>query len=179
MRRIGIIVVCVLLGSAARAAAQEAGQAGIAMGYPTSVAVIFHVTDKVAVRPEFSFQHSTSDFDFLGNDGTQTATGISLGVSGLFYLREWDNVQTYVSPRYEWTRTTFDSDASENESRGTGHVFTGSFGAQYALHRRFGVFGEVGLSYRTSDTEVDGIDTNTNSSSWSTRTAVGAIFYFK
>jgi hypothetical protein len=179
MRRIGIIGVCLLLGMAARAAAQEAGQAGIAMGYPTSVAVIFHATDKVAVRPEFSFRHSTSDLDFLGQDGSRTTTGISVGASGLFYLRDWDKVRTYVSPRYEWTRTTSESDVFASEARTTGHAFTGSFGAQYALDRRFGVFGEVGLTYDTADAELDGVDTDSNNRSWSSRTAVGVIFYFK
>jgi hypothetical protein len=179
MRRIGIIVVCVVLGAASRAAAQEAGQAGIAMGYPTSVAVIFHATDKVAVRPEFTYQRNTSELDFLGDDRSRTSTATSVGVSGLFYLREWDKVRTYVSPRYQWTRTTSEFGDSPNEARGTGHVFMGSFGAQYALDQRFGVFGEVGLSYATTDNEVSGIDTGSSDNAWSTRTAVGVIFYFK
>jgi predicted porin len=56
---------------------------------------------------------------------------------------------------------------------------SGSFGAQYALHRRFSVFGEVGLLIR--DTTSNAAFTTTSSSVTSARplTGIGAILYFK
>jgi len=48
--------------------------------------VIWHVTDQLAVRPDFSFSDSSSDT--LGS-----STGVNFGVSGLWYFQRWDNLR--------------------------------------------------------------------------------------
>ena len=56
---------------------------------------------------------------------------------------------------------------------------TGSVGAQYALGKRFGVFGEVGFGYQHShETGGSLIQTDITSHTIGTRTGVGVILYF-
>ena len=99
-----IVVLGLLLGGGATVNAQEAGQAGITMGYPGSIGILWHVSDSVAVRPEISFSTSSSDNEF----GADT-TNVSGGASALFYVAKWDRVRAYVSPRFAYGRTTSDS----------------------------------------------------------------------
>ena len=154
-------------------AAQEAGKVGVTMGFPESVGIIWHATDRVAVRPEFSFGWSSTDNDLFESDGTSFGAGLS----ALFYVRKWDSLATYVSPRYTFTRSTrsFEGPFTDGEADATSHLVSGSFGAQYWLGDRFSAFGEIGLGYSRSN---DGDEDGSTGSSLSTRSSVGVVFYF-
>ncbi len=167
------------------ATAQEAGQAGIAMGYPGAIGVVYHVSDSVAVRPEFSVSRTTtgSSSSLFPTESTGWATG--LGASALFYFAKRDDVRTYVSPRFGYSRTssTLVSTGSGTVvdtviSHTDGYSGSGSFGAQYTPSRRFGIFGEIGVSYTHSKAKTGTSGIRLTSNSVGTRTAVGAIFYF-
>ena len=54
---------------------------------------------------------------------------------------------------------------------------SGSFGAQYRLSDRFGVYGEIGIQYSHSASDTIIISSATTHS-WGTRSGVGAILYF-
>jgi len=199
-----MLAVSVVLSAGANAFAQDAGQIGVTLGYPSAVGVIWHVTDNVAVRPEISFstgstESPTSSFSGLSAAlGETSSTTVTAGVSGLFYFGEWDKLRAYVSPRYTYTRLTSDSGSTfSTDTRNSAYTVSGSFGAQYQFHRRFAVFGETGFGYahtRTSFTSllllpVIPVGSNVpapvsrseelNSHNWSTRTGAGVIFYFK
>jgi hypothetical protein len=204
MKRLMLAVGAVLFLEA-NALAQEAGQIGVTLGYPTAVGIIWHVTDNVAVRPEISFSTATTGspaFSFTlpnvtADIGETSSTTVIAGVSGLFYFGEWDKLRAYLSPRYTYSRLTSSLNSTfGTETRNSAYTVTGSFGAHYQLHRRFAVFGETGFGYthtRSSFTSVFlqpvipvGINVSpvaqfeeTNSHSWSTRTGAGVIFYFK
>lgn len=184
-----------------RAAAQDAGQIGISMGYPGSIGVVWHVTDAVAVRPDFIFTSASSGL--AGVDDTTTSVGI--GISGLVYVTKDDRLRTYVVPRFTYRRTTSEVSAvyatsvpavvtiglaspvlqpATFKSTTTQKGLSGAFGAQYAIHERFGIFGEVGFGYAESDYEpglaavtLPALETGPHS--WSTQSAVGIVFYFK
>ena len=47
-------VLALLLCGVTGAAAQDGGKAGITMGYPASIGILWHAGDRVAIRPEFS-----------------------------------------------------------------------------------------------------------------------------
>jgi hypothetical protein len=188
MRR-AIVVLGLLLGACAAANAQEAGQIGITMGYPPSIGVVWHVSDSVAVRPEISFSRSSSDNEF-SSDNTTVVTG----VSGLFYLSKWDQVRTYVSPRFSYGHATSDSGGTLGlTSKSSNYNVVGSFGAQYTPHKRFAVFGETGFGYSRSTSSstyeipslaLEGLlptrpTTTSTVTGFSSRTGVGVIFYFK
>ena len=61
--RAAVLVLPVLFVAQSAALAQDKGDVGISMGYPVAVGVVFHLTDSVALRPEISFTHISSDSD--------------------------------------------------------------------------------------------------------------------
>jgi hypothetical protein len=182
MRACGIAAVafCAIFAGAARADAQEKGQVGVTMGYPAAIGLLWHVSDRVAIRPEFSFvRNDNSSIGLFSSDTTFWSLGT--GVSALFYTPVRDNLRTYVSPRFSYSRARGDSGISRSTS--TNYSFAGMFGAQYALGRRFGVFGEVGFAYGRSEsssmTELLGqTRVTSDSDSIGTRTGVGIVLYF-
>jgi hypothetical protein len=167
------------------AQAQDHGHVGAVMGYPTSVGVIWHVSDSFAIRPELSFAFASSEAvpspSGLVSTSSNDQTVVSVGVSALFYLKEWDKARTYVSPRYAYSHTSVTSESiATSEVTTNSHLVAGSFGAQYSLGTHFAVFGEVGLTYShssgSSGSSVITVDINTNSVS--TRSGAGVILYF-
>jgi len=105
MRR--LLIVGFLLPLAAPIAdAQESRRVGVAMGYPESVAVVWHVADALAIRPELSFRSGHSD---SFSDGFSTATSdstfVGVGASALLYVKTWDALRAYISPRVTFSRS--------------------------------------------------------------------------
>lgn len=186
-RALLLAAVCVLL-LPATSRAQERGQIGLTMGVPAAASVIWHVTDRIAVRPEITFAQVTSKADVsLPNASTETRSRqLSYGASLLWYFGASDNVRPYVSPRIAYSRiTTEDSRPSlpgvgddDDDPAGTLAV-SGSFGVQYTPSRRFGLFGEVGIAraHTAQSRSFPGIAVTTSVTSWSTRGAMGVILY--
>jgi predicted porin len=168
--------VMMLLGvCSTNAAAQDSPTTGLVMATPGSVAFIWHVSDSIALRPEIGFSTSTAEPN--RDDPTNpesTLTQWNPGFSVLIYLQRWDTARLYVSPRYVYSRASSEnsSELGSSESTADSHSIAGSIGAEYALHRRFGVFGEVGINYSHGESPT------TVTNSWNHRTAVGAILYF-
>lgn len=207
MKRL-MIGVSMVLSVGANALAQDAGQIGITMGYPSAVGIIWQVTDRVAVRPSIAFSTGSTDSGTLIPDlallggaiqsDEISSTIVTAGVSGLFYFGQWDKLRAYVSPGYAYGRA-FSNIGSTflNDDKHTTYQVTGSFGAHYQFHHRFAVFGETGIGYNHSRTTFSttlfvpvipvGVNVpapvirtaETNSHNWSTRTGAGVIFYFK
>jgi hypothetical protein len=147
--------------------AQDAPKVGLTMGYPGSIGVLWRVADRVAVRPEITLSRSTgeargSDLAGVAPSSTDESTGVGAGISALFYVRRSDALRAYVSPRFAYTRASTSASTggstvvalSTSNSTFQSYLTSGSFGAQYALGRRFGVFGEVGVSYSRTSTAV-------------------------
>ncbi len=184
MKRFAIVVLAVctaMLVAPPAVSAQEQGDTGITMGYPASFGFIFHVTNKIALRPEVVFSRSTTEFEELFADRESTAWTVGVGVSALIYVAQWDQVSAYVSPRYVYSRaesTAVSSLSPESTTTSDSHLFSGSFGAQYKPHPRFSVFGEIGLGYTTSTTTSGVSSLKADGTSVSTRTGAGVIFYF-
>ena len=176
------------------ASAQESGRVGISMGYPTAVGVVWHMSDAIAVRPEVSFTTTTADVTLT----TSSSTTYGVGVSGLFYVKRWDALRAYVSPRYSYQRGSSTSTLAinlpitlpielpsiESTSRSAQHTISGSFGAQYLAHEHFGIFGEIGAGYSTLKLTVDapasqtGLISAPTGHSFGVRSGAGVIFYF-
>jgi hypothetical protein len=179
--------------------AQETGSVGLTMGYPPAFGVILHVADRVAVRPELSWSHNSSEvistititLQGISNTTSSRSTSdswtVGVGASGLFYISKSDGLSTYVSPRLMYTRGASSTTSSTpspitpnpSEFTTSGYLASGSFGAQYALGRRFGVFGEVGLAYsRTKASNNLTVAGRTTTHTVNTRTGAGVLWYF-
>jgi hypothetical protein len=171
----------------APAYAQDKGDVGLTMGYPNAIGVIYHVSDRFAIRPEITFSTSSGKNESPLSTTEGDTVSVGVGVSGIFYLRQWDKLRTYVCPRYTYnhgenttTSTLINPLFDDNESTITSnaHSFVGTFGAQFSVHERFSIFGEVGAAYSHQRTrsEVSGIRGSSNQ--FATRTGAGVIFYF-
>jgi hypothetical protein len=184
MRIARLATMAALMGLAAvsTAGAQEQHTVGITMGYPASIGLLWRLNDKVAIRPELSITGSDS-----GSSGSSFVTDTSswalgTGVSALFYLHKYDNLRTYVVPRFTYNRNSNTSTSSgfttaETTTTNTSAGFAGSFGAQYSLGDRFGVFGEVGFGFNHSTAKSSFSGTTLSGNTWGSRTGVGIIFY--
>ena len=171
----------VLLGGlvATPTSAQEAGDVGVTVSAPSAIGVIWHVTPRVAIRPDLSFSFNESDAA-VGTD--ISSKSFTLGGSVLFYTGRWDNLQTYVAPRlsYSWTSSSIDGGGTSLDSSQDGWSLSGTFGAQYSLGTRFAVFAEAGLAYssQTAETPTSFGDNERTTWTFGTRTVVGATLYF-
>jgi hypothetical protein len=178
------------------ALAQEA-RVGLTMGYPTAVGVLWQVSDRVAVRPEFSWAHSSIENDNAFAQNSADSTGVGFAVSALVRLRQWGAVRSYIAPRFEAVRSTTETtvelpspqfppgfpSSRTVETTSTSYEGGGSIGVQASPAPHFGVFGEVGLMYGRTRTEGnssllgDALST-TRGNSASIRSAVGVILFF-
>ena len=161
------------------ASAQEAGKVGVTMSFPASVGIIWHASEKIAVRPDFSFAHSSTDTSI----GETSSDSVGLGLSVLFYTKKWDNAAMYVAPRFLWSHASGESRADvgdfESDSSADAFAYSGSVGAQGWIGSRFSVFGEVGLSYTsTSSDSSSPLASEVKTKAFSLRSGVGAILYF-
>jgi hypothetical protein len=167
--------------AAATASAQEKGDNGITMGFPASVGFAAHVSDRVALRPELNLSFGSTDtntgFDFV----TSKNNLIGAGFSALIYIGAPDKLRTYVSPRYIFNRSHIEVQSpfgTNTSNTSNSHTMVVSFGAQYALHERFSVFGEVGLASTFERRESGQTPVRADTTTVSTRTGAGIVFYF-
>ena len=170
-----------ILGSASHAFAQGKGDNGITMGYPLSVGLVTRISDRLALRPELQLSWTTSETESPFQATGVDSTVIGVGISALIYIGDVDKLRTYICPRYVFGRTSITTqspfgDSSENSVKS--HTLIGSFGAQYALHDRFGVFGEVGVGVTGDRRRSSFTPTSTEMTTVNTRTGVGLVFYF-
>jgi hypothetical protein len=206
------VAAATLLLSPLTVRAQDDPKVGLTMGYPSAVGVLWQVNNLVALRPEFTWTRTSSDSptttDPLGNPvaGSSSDTWTTgVGFSALFYLHRYDNLRTYVSPRFTYSRTSglTDITGSSVSSSSDGWVYStsGSFGAQYGLGRHFAVFGEIGMNYASTTTRTSVVESRTvvvsvgpagpaistttftvrtdqHSNQFSTRSGAGIVFYF-
>jgi hypothetical protein len=172
-----MFVLIVVIASARPARAQEAGQVGLTMAGPAAVGIIWQATDRLAIRPDFTFSHSSNSVP------ASSSSSVGIAVSALFYVRKWDDLRVYLSPRFGYQRSSFTyGDFLPSSSSMNAYSGSGSFGAEYSLDRRFAVFAETGLIYSRSsvagrpEAPLPSLDSSTHT--WGTRGGVGAIIYF-
>ena len=184
MRIRRILALCSLLvaGLPTLAAAQEQHKIGITMGYPAAAGVLWHVSPKVAIRPELTFAGSSTETTSSSLAIEGSGWNLGTGVSALFYLRTEERLRTYFSPRFTYSHSSSSSSSSgvtTSELEQTTNVVgvSGSFGAQYAVGDRFTVFGELGFSFSHSHSKASQLPTSGSGNGWGLRSGVGIVYY--
>jgi hypothetical protein len=167
---------------AALAAAQDTRKVGLTMGYPASFGVLWHVSDKMAIRPELSFGGSSSETIASSTDIEGDNWSVATGASVLVYPRTYDHLRTYIAPRLSYVHSSSTSTSSSfttSTLKTTTNAVAGAglFGAEYALGDRFKVFGEIGFGFTHSSSKAEAIPTTGSGNSWGTRTGIGVVFY--
>src|SRR5262249_4321639 len=157
------------------AAAQDAPRFALVMGYPAELGVLVRVTDRLAIRPELTWTHGTTETVttstiFVGTTvtstsvtTTSTSNTIGSGVSGLIYVMKRDSLRTYLVPRFGYSRTSNSTDlpispiaVAPSSTTTSSYGVSGALGAEYALAKHFGVFGEIGVGYQHSTLDFAG-----------------------
>ena len=128
----------------------------------------------------------TSQTGEVSSLGSSDSWALAAGMSGLFYVRQWEALRAYVVPGFAYVRTKTTSEQSESIVEE--YAGSGSFGLQYALGRRFGIFAEVGVEYSllkssggpsaASPGPQTGSVTRSTTHMVVPRSGIGAIFYF-
>jgi hypothetical protein len=181
MRAMKIFVMCCVFGAiAAIAHAQDAGRVGLTTGYPASIGIQWHISERTAIRPEISFATSSSSSQSLIN-ATTDFSSFGTGVSLLFFSPLRDNLKLYVAPRFGYSRTSGTTEFTESNT--DIYSIGGSFGGHYALGRRFALFGEAGFQYShqhgaIKSSPASALQTTSRGDSAATRTGVGIVIYF-
>lgn len=182
MRAVKIVAIgCVFGAVAVTATAQDAGRVGLTTGYPASIGVLWHISENIAIRPEFSFTSNSSSSESPFVEATTDFSSLGTEVSVLFFSPLRDNLKLYFAPRFGYSRTSGSSDVTE--STADNYSIGGMFGGHYALGRRFAVFGEAGFQYSHVESSVTSsalpaLHTTSTSDAVGTRTAVGVVIYF-
>jgi hypothetical protein len=193
--RVTCATVLVLLGIASPVSAQDERRVGLVMGVPVQVGILWHATERVAVRPDVSFSWSSSDLaaassDYVDYSSSTSLSRLSLGLALLYYVGDDEGVRTYLAPRYRASRVSTSSEStlvipgipdvlpgSDRRLTQVSHSGGVSFGASYAPGDRLAVFGEAGLEFATSSSpRLDDIEAT--SRAVGTTAGVGVVFYF-
>lgn len=126
------IVVILWLG-ASGAGAQEHGRVAVDLGYPPAFAVLWRVSDRIALRPEFSFSYSA------GGQNPKVWT-VTPGASALLSIHSIEGTTPYVGARLAgfWIKD------GPGPEQWLGAVLVG---ARHSIERHFGVSGETGVAY--------------------------------
>lgn len=184
------------------AAAQPTKPVAVTLGYPAAVGLIWHVNDRLAVRPDVTLNRSETKTTLTStaaglfggvststSTSTQTDTTWSTGLSLLVTLADLDDLRLYFVPRVSYLRATTSSEASVAGLGGLGSFSSdndgvtalGGVGAHYMLGTRAAVFAESGVQYvRQSFSSAIPGTTGTKSTATSVglRSAVGFAVYF-
>jgi hypothetical protein len=194
MARSIVTAALLMLAAASPLRAQEKGQVGIAVAYPQEAGLVWHVAERIALRPDVSFRWSSNELTngpLLPSSSTQSsndAWNYLIGVSALVYVKKWDALSAYLVPRFAYGRgratstltSSINVGSPETRSETTDYEASGSFGAQYALHHRFSVFSELGLAYTRSKTSTvpASLIGGATSDNLAPKAGVGIVFYF-
>lgn len=178
--RVMLLVVFGFIGITANVEAQDKGRIGVTTGYPGAIGVQWHVAERIAVRPEFSFSKADTSSDGLVAASTDFWS-LGAGVSVPFFSSVTDNLRTYVAPRFSFARTHGHGDVTSSTT--DSYTVAGMFGAQYLLGHRFALFGELGFGYTrqtgsATTTVVTVVRTTNHGNTLASRTGIGVILYF-
>jgi hypothetical protein len=160
-RRVLVMTAVIWLGAGVdMALAQEPDHVGITMGFPTSVGVLCPLGAHFAIRPEFSWAHTsdvTTETGFVGglpgaSLTSSDATHLAGGVSVLVYVRRWDALRAYVSPRFTYSKATETINPpvlpASPSLTSREYSVSGSFGASTHLLDTLESLARLGLSSR-------------------------------
>ena len=181
MRVVRTAALVLLVCGVGTAHAQSNRRVGLTMGYPAAIGVLWHVSDRIAIRPEIDFSRvavtsETTSTVFPGIGDEVTSRIVKPAVSALIYLARRDELRTYVTPRFAYSS----SDTSQSDQSSSTYFVSGSFGAQQQVGGQFAVFGELGLEYTRGTTRLSATTLSITSrrSGIASRAGVGVALYF-
>jgi hypothetical protein len=163
----GVSLFAVLAVSVAPALhAQDKDGVGLVIQTPASLGVSLSASPKVALRPDVNFTRSTSS----SGGASSTASNWSIGLSVPIYMSDADNLRTYFSPRYAYSRAKFTPASGASSTQPT-NAFSVSYGVEWSAMKRLHFFGEVGPQYTTSTSA------SVDNHAFGLRSSLGLVLY--
>ena len=92
--------------------AQDKGDTGLTISAPSAIGIIWHPSERLAIRPDFSFGLTETDGE--GTLPDISSKNFAIGVSALLYTHRWDELRLYVSPRFTYSHATTSIDTPVN-----------------------------------------------------------------
>jgi hypothetical protein len=205
MRIYFAVILVTVLAPVAPAAAQANRSFGVTLGYPAQFGFVWHISDRIAIRPDIGFSVASSETQsdsegvLPGSPGTTITSAastdsVSARITALVRVARWDQIGLYVAPSYSYssgsgtTTTTITTPlpvfpglpprppvTNTTTIDTRSHAGGGAIGVQVGVHERFAIFAETGLRYTKTTTE--GFARNT-SSGVSSAGSLGAVLYF-
>jgi opacity protein-like surface antigen len=194
MRGLSIVIILACISTPLRA--QDAGSIGLTLGLGgrASIGAIYHPWKSFALRPMVGYTENTgeaSDERDLPSSYSNESTTQSyfVGLNAQYYLDVIENLSSYVGAGGSYSLGKFESTSRYHSqtqdtevtrtSTTKGVGATAYFGLQYALSKRFNVYGELGAWYTWTTYRRDDAPNQKQSAtglSLST-SALGVIFY--
>jgi hypothetical protein len=135
MSRLRVIAVScgLVLTTASAASAQDERRVGLVMGFPASVGVVWHVSDRLALRADGTYNWSSATIEGVDDSLTTSPSPIpvfeiaitqesstqsgSIGLSLLFDLHRQEQFRIYLAPRVGWAVAHTESTVTIDVSR--------------------------------------------------------------
>lgn len=157
--------------------AQKAGAAGVLLR-GSSIGILWHVSDNVALRPEIAISKASSTTSSGAAETTTDSWAANFGSSAHFYVAHWNAVRAYLSPQYHYMHGKATSTGVPSSSSSSTHSVSGMFGTQYVVSDRFSIFGELGAQYAWQPKWSTSATTTARSWQLDTKTSIGVVIYF-
>lgn len=168
----------------ASSAAQSPDRPRIGLVLGSSVGVIWHVSDRFALRPSVAASKWSSSTRSDGGSAHRSSSwSYTAALDNLIYVQRREPISTYISMGISYQ--TGRSRPNLNDQYVIG--VPASFGAQFSPHRRLSVWGEAGLALTLTRRTIHptliegqsiGSSGKASSNEVSTRSSVGMVFYF-
>ena len=152
----------------------QAGRFGMVIMYPDAIGVMFNASHAASLKADIGFSTSANNYTLLGSGFTSRTTTVAVGIGTLLYVYSAGDARLYLSPRFEYGRSSYNTPAGAVTTPSYGGV--GSIGVQYEFNRRVAAFAEGGVSYAREKTSLPtSVDVT---STWRARVSLGVLFWF-
>lgn len=182
MKKMLIAAAIAMAATTASFGAVKANKIGANFQYDGSLptfGVWWHVTDMVAIAPSIGFKNTSNTYNSTAANKEDSTTELQLGVGVPIYLAHFNALSLFVAPEFSYTsksdKLTPQAGASTTSSSSVLGI-SAALGLQVEVHAQVHLFGAFAFGYSSEDTgNASGQKTGIIST---TRTAIGAIFYF-
>lgn len=175
MKKLMMILLAMAVSTAAFASNVKGGKFGVDYYYSggqSSWGAWYHVTDMIAIAPQFGFERENN---VIGDTVDENTTTWSAGLLVPIYLANFNKLDMFVAPGVVYASQTFKDKIDDTNDRKDNYLnLTVALGMQIAVTEQLHIFGMTGINYSTHTDDAKRDD----SSFGLGRTSVGAIFYF-
>ncbi len=172
-----LILMVVIVLSVGYLEAQDRGRVGFDISTDPSLGLTWHFAEFLAVRPTFTFSTTSADFIPMSLQQKANSNAIGFGLSLLAGVYKKEHFTFYMGPNFSYSRSKSTSDVAVSPITNNNKSIGGFLGARYSLIERIDLYGEIGPTYSTTETDAP-FSISPEVHSWSLRSRIGILIYF-